>query len=158
MASVCKFGRSGYEFRSDGVRVYSTPVDRVAFNPSISPVHQSVDSKFNLKSPQLLISDRFLRLAYSSQQLREVCESNECLKFRLFRSREKQKSVTVESGLLVFLFLMFWCIGLKVCNTFSLVIRTFLAIIYLSLYQLFSPDEIRGVMGDHRKILHDNDK
>ena len=51
MASVCMFGRSGYEFKSAGVRVHSTPVDPVAFNPSISAVHQSVGSKFNLRSP-----------------------------------------------------------------------------------------------------------
>ena len=71
----------------------------------------------------------------------------------------------MESGLLVFLFFIFWCIGLKVCNTFSLVIRSFFSnhlwIILKSwlhfpvalLVVLISPDEIRGVMGDHRKIL-----
>ena len=33
----------------------------------------------------------------------------------------------MESGLLVFLFLMFCYIGLKVCNTFSLVILTIIS-------------------------------
>ena len=77
-----------------------------------------------------------------------------------------------------FPFFIFWYIGLKVCNTLALsfcAARLFESSLWLLildesflvaalppacllLYQLFSQDKIGGVMGDHRKILQDNDK
>ena len=129
MASVCLICLQVWEI---WVRIHSTP-STVWHSFRLScPVRQSVGSKFNLRSPQL--QPEFQTDSFDSHtplmQLSGVCDLQECLKFRVVRCWEKQRSVTVESGPLVFLFLMFWCIGLKVCNTFSLVIRTFLAIIY----------------------------
>ena len=52
----------------------------------------------------------------------------------------------MESGLLVFLFLMFWCIGLKVCNTFSLVILKDFFNHHLWIISIISYDHIKFLM------------
>ena len=70
MASVCFICLQGWEFRSEGVRVYGTPVDRVAFNPSVSPVHQSVGSKFILVTNFRPIASTCILLSATERSMR----------------------------------------------------------------------------------------